>query len=57
MTTPAITWRDRADRRIGRCPTCDDYTWRGRCPGCEQHRYDVEQHSRTRERRTPKERP
>lgn len=39
----AMTWREYADARIGRCRTCDGHTWRGRCPGCEQRRHDTEE--------------
>lgn len=26
-----MSWRDRADARIGRCPDCDGYTFDGVC--------------------------
>jgi hypothetical protein len=43
MTTGILTWLERADSQIGRCPTCDDYTWRGRCPSCELENWEHQQ--------------
>lgn len=47
MSRP-MTWKDHADDHIGRCPVCDEYTWRGRCPGCDQRRFEAEQRRRER---------